>query len=289
MSILDEDEDEDYDDSPKLNIELMREHEDLYSRLAWQGLKRHGQKGFVFINYIEEHKFEASFTPRKRAIESLANEMPSILEYYRNKAINEGVEFDEQAIRRQRIQHILLIDNYDPATEIVVCIHDPFNWCTEQDYGGGYGKFVVYWAVFNPSKPVEEYYLDYIKQQYKPPEKKKKQQPEATLEHDLYCWLMVKGINVERQVSTASRHRLDLWIPGKMMLELKAGKITGDDVCQAIDYQATYEKQILLIGKGMSDAASRGIEGYNKATGAESIVFVSWEAARIYLGAVLRV
>ena len=116
--------------------------------------------------------------------------------------------------------------------------------------------------------------------------KSKPKQKERQLEDELYDWLRLKGVPAERQVST-KKHRLDLWIPGKIMLELKAGRVTGDDVCQAIDYQSTYDKPILLVGKGLSTAASRGVEGFNKATGNDLLQFVTWSTVKTYLRGVL--
>jgi hypothetical protein len=105
---------------------------------------------------------------------------------------------------------------------------------------------------------------------------------EQKLETDLYDWLLNQGVEVESQVKT-SNHRLDLWIPGKLMLELKAGKVSGDDVCQAIDYYSTYQRSILLVGKGVTTSASRGIEGFNRSTNPNAIVFMTWNAVKLYL------
>lgn len=43
----------------------------------------------------------------------------------------------------------------------------------------------------------------------------------------------------------------------------------------AIDYYATYQRPIILIGKGLSTAASRGIEGINKEIALDALVFVT--------------
>lgn len=115
------------------------------------------------------------------------------------------------------------------------------------------------------------------------PNRKPRQQPEQNLEIELFNWLQIHGVEVERQVSTKNHHRLDLWIPGRMMLELKASKVTGDDVCQAIDYYATYQRPIILIGKGLSTAASRGIEGFTREISQDALVFVTWPAIKTYL------
>jgi hypothetical protein len=111
-------------------------------------------------------------------------------------------------------------------------------------------------------------------------------QPEQKLEDGLYDWLRVKGVDVERQVTTA-KHRLDLWIPNKAMLELKQGRVSGDDVCQAIDYAATYQMPIVLVGTGLSSSGSRGIDGFNRAMGKDLIIFVTWGGIRAYLSGIL--
>lgn len=119
--------------------------------------------------------------------------------------------------------------------------------------------------------------------------RKPRQQPEQELELELFNWLQIHGVEVERQVSTKNNHRLDLWIPGRMMLELKARIVTGDDVCQAIDYYATYQRPIILVGKGLSTAASRGIEGFTRETIQDALVFVTWSAVKTYLKGALNI
>lgn len=121
------------------------------------------------------------------------------------------------------------------------------------------------------------------------PTRKPRQQPEQQLELELFNWLLLHGVEVERQVSTKNNHRLDLWIPGRMMLELKARVVTGDDICQAIDYYATYQRPIILIGKGLSSAASRGIEGFTREIAQDALVFVTWSAAKTYLQGALNI
>jgi hypothetical protein len=117
----------------------------------------------------------------------------------------------------------------------------------------------------------------------------RRNQPEQKLEQDLYLWLIASGIDVERQTSTANKHRLDLWIPGVLMMELKAGKVTGDDICQAIDYWSAYERPLLMVGSGLTNAASRGLAGFNKSVGGAPIVFVTWGGAKPYLASVLKI
>lgn len=109
-----------------------------------------------------------------------------------------------------------------------------------------------------------------------------RQQKEQLLEEELALWLTANNIQVERQVST-QKHRLDLWIPGKLMLELKAAKVTGEDVCQAIDYYATYQKPIVLVGQTIHPMASRGIQAANKLIGSDEISFVTWGAVKPYV------
>jgi len=116
---------------------------------------------------------------------------------------------------------------------------------------------------------------------------KRNSDTERQLEIDLQAWLLSFGVNVESQVTTHN-HRLDLWIPGKLMLELKAGKVAGDDVCQAIDYYATYQRKILLVGKGLSDSATRGIDGFNRSIEDDALLFVTWGAVKTFLKAYLQ-
>lgn len=118
-------------------------------------------------------------------------------------------------------------------------------------------------------------------------QRKKSSHLEQKKEDELYYWLVHQGVKVERQVKTSYSHRLDLWIPGHLMLELKAGRVSGDDVCQAIDYYSTYKRPILLVGSGMSSAASRGIESFNRLF-KDAVIFVTWSGVKNYLQSVLR-
>lgn len=119
----------------------------------------------------------------------------------------------------------------------------------------------------------------------------KKRAPRKTLELDfesrIEAFLQVNEIHVERQVST-NQKRVDLWIPDQLMIEVKSGKVTGDDACQAIDYLATFERDVLLVGTGMSSAASRGIEAANKISKEAKILFVTQEACFGYLKSVCK-
>jgi hypothetical protein len=109
---------------------------------------------------------------------------------------------------------------------------------------------------------------------------------EKDLESDLLKWLHMRGVQADNQIKT-SKHRMDLWIPGKCFLELKAGKVSGDDVCQAIDYCAEYKLPVVLVGNHIGEMASRGIEAFNKAVDGDLISFVQWSAVKTYLKGLL--
>lgn len=109
---------------------------------------------------------------------------------------------------------------------------------------------------------------------------------EKNLEQDLLLWLHSKGIQADTQVLTA-RHRTDIWIPGKCFLELKKGRVSGDDICQAMDYCCEYKRTVVIVGNHISEMASRGIEAFNKSVNSEMLVFVSWSAVRTYLKGLL--
>lgn len=115
----------------------------------------------------------------------------------------------------------------------------------------------------------------------KPPVKKEKD-----LEKDLLRWLHSRGVKADNQVAT-NNHRMDIWLPGTAFLELKRGRVTGDDVCQAIDYCTEYKKPVVLVGNHISTMASRGVEAFNKAVDGEMLVFVSWSAVKTYLKGLL--
>ena len=113
--------------------------------------------------------------------------------------------------------------------------------------------------------------------------KKERRNIEDALEQDLYRWVESEGYKVERQVTTAYNHRLDLWLADKTILELKQGRVSGEDVCQAIDYAATYQLPIVLVGNGLSTSASRGIDGFNRAMKKNAIIFVTWGGVKPYI------
>ena len=119
-------------------------------------------------------------------------------------------------------------------------------------------------------------------------DRKPQERKEQSMEDDLYLWLVSEGIEADKQVSTSQKHRIDIWIPGVTMLELKAQKVTGDDVCQAIDYYEAYRIPITLIGGGLTESASRGLIAFNKIVPDDMITFVSWGASRRYLSSLTK-
>jgi len=111
---------------------------------------------------------------------------------------------------------------------------------------------------------------------------------ERDKENELYLWLDSRGIHVERQVSTTSKHRIDLWIPGCIMLELKAGKVISDDVCQALDYYSHYRKPVALVGESLTEKASRGIAAFNRVVDGDMIMFLTWGGVKPFLTAITK-
>ena len=111
---------------------------------------------------------------------------------------------------------------------------------------------------------------------------------EQNREDVLYDWLRLEGVNAERQVQTTSKHCIDLWIAEKLMIELKKSSVTGNDICQCIEYASEYKLPIVLIGDKLTTAASRGIKGFNKLCPKHKITFVTWDSATDYLRGALR-
>jgi hypothetical protein len=109
---------------------------------------------------------------------------------------------------------------------------------------------------------------------------------EQDLERELLEWLFSHGIQADNQV-TSSNHRTDIWIPSKCFLELKRDKVTGDDICQAIDYCVSHKMPIVVVGNNITNMASRGITAFNKAIDADLICFVQWSAIKVYLKGLL--
>lgn len=111
---------------------------------------------------------------------------------------------------------------------------------------------------------------------------------EQNREDDLYDWLRLNGVDAERQIQTTSKHCIDLWIPNKLMIELKKSAVSGNDICQCIEYASEYKLPIILIGDKLTTAASRGMKGFNKLCPEHKITFISWDSAKDYLRGVLR-
>lgn len=124
------------------------------------------------------------------------------------------------------------------------------------------------------------------KEKKKPAKVKIEKPKEQDLESELLEWLFSYGIQADNQV-TSSNHRTDIWIPSKCFLELKRDKVTGDDICQAIDYCAAHKMPIVVVGNNISNMASRGITAFNKAIGADLLCFVQWSAIKVYLKGLL--
>jgi hypothetical protein len=120
------------------------------------------------------------------------------------------------------------------------------------------------------------------KEDKKSPSPKIVKPKEKDLEKELLDWLFSYGIQADSQVKT-SKHRTDIWIPSKCFLELKRDKVTGDDVCQAIDYCVEYKMPIIIVGNNITEMACRGITAFNKAVDADLICFVQWSAIKVYL------
>jgi hypothetical protein len=125
--------------------------------------------------------------------------------------------------------------------------------------------------------------------QEKSKQKEKSQELEREKETQLYNWLRINGIDAERQVKTSSNHFMDIWIPGKMMIEIKRGNVTANDVCQCIEYASDYKLPIVLIGEKISGGASRGLKGFNSLCPEHKIIHLSWDAAYDFLRSKLNI
>jgi hypothetical protein len=116
--------------------------------------------------------------------------------------------------------------------------------------------------------------------------KKARQKEESDLEHEVFYFLENRGFSPLRQVKSGNL-RMDLLIPGQLIIELKVGKVTADDVCQAINYLASHSMDVLLVGTGLTNAATRGIESVNRISGDNQLMFVTRNACFRYLNGVL--
>lgn len=109
---------------------------------------------------------------------------------------------------------------------------------------------------------------------------------ECDFESSLVSFLSSKSIQFERQLKHG-KSRFDIVVPGELIIEIKAGRVTGDDACQALDYLAFYKLDVLLVGSGLSSSASRAIEAANKISQDAKILFVTEAACFSYLRDVL--
>jgi hypothetical protein len=109
---------------------------------------------------------------------------------------------------------------------------------------------------------------------------------ENDFESSLVSFLSSKGIRFERQINHG-KSRFDILIPGELIIEVKAGKVNGDDACQALDYLAFSQLDVLLVGSGLSNSATRAIEAANKISKDNKILFVTKSACFPYLRDVL--
>jgi hypothetical protein len=113
--------------------------------------------------------------------------------------------------------------------------------------------------------------------------RKKQKDLETKKELDLYLYLLSRGINVERQVKTSSNHVIDLWIPGQLMIEVKRSTVSGNDICQCIEYASEYNIPILLVGEKISGSASRGLKGFNSLCPDRKIFYTTWDTVHDFI------
>lgn len=109
---------------------------------------------------------------------------------------------------------------------------------------------------------------------------------EKDLENDLVKWLDIHGIVVETQ-TTVGGYRTDIWIPGVCFLELKRGKVTAKDFCQALRYSVETDRKIILVGKNVEKDVIETISMYNNLLDCEKVTFVSWDTVKVYLKGLL--
>ncbi len=105
---------------------------------------------------------------------------------------------------------------------------------------------------------------------------------ENELELGLVSWLLDNGINCEKQAYIGSQ-RTDIWIPGVCFLELKRGKVTAKDFCQAMRYHVATKRKIILVGKDVEKDVLATITAFNEVCCAITIEFVAWDSIRIYM------
>lgn len=110
-----------------------------------------------------------------------------------------------------------------------------------------------------------------------------KDELESEKETDLYDWLRLQGLDAHRQVKTSSATILDIWIPNQLIIELKRNNVTGNDICQAMEYIQSHHLPVVIVGDKLSGAASRGLKAFNGITRGNKIIFVTWDAVKDYL------
>jgi hypothetical protein len=248
---------------------------------AWQGYKKYG-RGCVFFYPTScalngEDTWHTAYEYRFVSRVELFNYLNDM---YLNALSSFGLDFKNptnakraKEIAAQHLAPVQCIDVYDPHKSVIMLIHDNY-WSTEH----------LVTKHFVPEITPQNCHKEILLVEQS--KKRNYAQKEKQLESDLYLWLISNGVAVEKQVKT-NKHRLDLWIPNIGMIELKAERVSGDDVCQAIDYYSTYRCPVVLIGNGLSSSASRGIEGFNTTMGKDCIVFVTWSGAKPYFKGLL--
>jgi hypothetical protein len=129
---------------------------------------------------------------------------------------------------------------------------------------------------------LEEIYCNAIKKKNQE-QKQSDKTLESQIEQSIYNFLVLNGIDVHRQVKTSEGHFLDLWIPDSLIIELKRDLVSGNDVCQCIDYVSKYNLPVILAGKRISEFASRGIDGFNSLWHNQKIHYVDLSNVLSYL------
>lgn len=125
-----------------------------------------------------------------------------------------------------------------------------------------------------------------FEQEVKKPKPKPKKQLEQDLELELMVWLHDNGINAEKQTKVGN-YRTDIWIPGVCFIELKRGKVTAKDFCQALRYNVETDCKIILVGADVEKDVVATINTYNNLSGCEKIIFVPWDTTKTYLRGLL--
>lgn len=138
---------------------------------------------------------------------------------------------------------------------------------------------------FYPKESFDELAKEVVDRQAQREQKKESKKPilEIQKEDELYNWLRLQGLDAHRQVKTTSGNKLDIWIPNRIIIELKRNNVSGNDVCQAMEYIQSQGLPVLMVGDKLSGSASRGIKAFNGITRGNKIIFVTWDSVRDYL------